>query len=294
MVFTADIETVVRRGKSHRDFCEDDLIYHDGYNYFIGVVMDGCSDGKKSHFASSMFGKIIERCIRVELKEVLDQDIYDPKTIANRLTLQVMIAALEVFERLSLSVEEVQSTILLSVYQKSTKQLFCICFGDGYIQCNQGSVRKIFENTRFKNENGEAINNMPDYISYNIKEIIGKFMFPNNKNYGITPILHIEEINEKAMTSFSEWFYSQNNIIELSDVNDFMIASDGILTFMDKENNNLSNDAIDLLYDRENMIFGRIGNPSRLSKKLNVLDRRGVNNIDDVSIVKVLFEKNEL
>ncbi len=294
MVFTLDIETVIRRGVDHENFCEDDLIHHDNYNYFVGVIMDGCSEGTKSHFASSIFGKIIDRCLRFELKDVLDKGELGPKEVAEQIALQTMIKALEIFEKLSLSITEVESTIVLSVYRKSTKQLFCVAFGDGYLQCNQGSFKRVFENVRFLDDETGLGKNRPDYLSYNIKPIVDKFILPNHPNYGTTPIFEIERRNTSAMESFREWFNSQHNSIEFSDVEDFMMGSDGLLSFKNKEGDDVSQEAIDLLYDRSNPIFGSIGNPARLSKKLNVLKKKSVVNHDDVSVIKVLFAEDNL
>ena len=55
------IHTLLKRGFSHKDFCEDFLLCKAlDEKYLLAGVFDGCSSGVDSHFASALFAKIVK------------------------------------------------------------------------------------------------------------------------------------------------------------------------------------------------------------------------------------------
>ena len=59
------IYQITKIGEYHFDFCEDYAFskrFSD--NKLLCVVMDGCTMGEESYFASTLFGKIIKKIIK--------------------------------------------------------------------------------------------------------------------------------------------------------------------------------------------------------------------------------------
>lgn len=56
------IYSALKIGEFHPVFCEDfNVVEKLSENWMLIAVMDGCSSGKDSHFASALFGEIIKK-----------------------------------------------------------------------------------------------------------------------------------------------------------------------------------------------------------------------------------------
>lgn len=121
-------------------------------------VMDGCSMGKESHFASTLISKILrksskeiaykgfaektERKIDSYLREVIEQLFKDLRRIRHELHLET---------------EEVLSTLILGILDLEKREVEIMTIGDGLICCN---------GVLYEYEQGDK----PDYLGYHLTE----------------------------------------------------------------------------------------------------------------------------
>lgn len=76
-----EIRTVLKKGTDHLVNCEDDLFFSNYYDkYYVGAIFDGCSSGIKSHFASSLFGKILQTVLKTKTYIMFDTGEYTSYT----------------------------------------------------------------------------------------------------------------------------------------------------------------------------------------------------------------------
>ncbi len=153
------IYTSIQIGDFHINHCEDALVSTKiGENKVLIAVMDGCSMGTESHFASTLFAKILkkisqelfyteflqsqEKTLQDQLQSVMKTFFLELKNIKNQLSLETL---------------ELLSTLILGVYDKTTKESEIITIGDGLIVHN-GSITEY--------EQGDK----PDYFAYHLQE----------------------------------------------------------------------------------------------------------------------------
>jgi len=146
-------------GEFHTNYCEDFLIEEQiATNEKLIAVLDGCTMGTESVFASILFGKIARKIakrkfyeefiikdavgLKDKLKEVVRTLIHEVRTLKNQLGLET---------------NELLSTLLIGIVNiKESKAEFLI-IGDGLI-CKDG---KYFEYEQ---------NNTSDYLGYHLTD----------------------------------------------------------------------------------------------------------------------------
>lgn len=153
------VYTSIQIGDFHTNHCEDFLISEKiGKNKTLIAVMDGCSMGTDSHFAATLFAKILKKISKElfyiefinEKEESLKDHLYFiMKTLFNELK--------NIKNQLSLEIEELLSTLILAVYDETLKEAEIITIGDGL----------IVHNTQITEyEQGDK----PDYLAYHLQE----------------------------------------------------------------------------------------------------------------------------
>lgn len=122
------------------------------------AVMDGCSMGKESHFASTLITKILRK-ISTEISYKIFLSKRDKSTdeylleILGRLFQELKFLK----NHLLLEVEEILSTLILGILNKKEKQAELITIGDGLICCN-GELYEYEQDDK------------PDYLGYHLAE----------------------------------------------------------------------------------------------------------------------------
>ena len=145
-------------GEFHVNHNEDFLISEEaGKTRRIIAVMDGCSSGTDSHFASTLIGKLLRKIAKQEAYREFAQKEKEP------ITKQLEKISLQLFEELSnlnrqldLRSDEILSTLILALIDMEKKNAEILIVGDGLIHING-------ENIEYENDN------KPDYIGYHLK-----------------------------------------------------------------------------------------------------------------------------
>jgi hypothetical protein len=264
------IQKMVYRGTGHADFCQDFLVEYETEHFFMGAVMDGCSEGNHSHFASSLFGKIFNKMVRHDDFFAMTNSTTEPIELIRVAMFEFAFELSKLKQELCLSDDELMSTILLAVYSKSKESLTVLAVGDGYIRVNGEGYWIV--NDKFDSKD------KPNYLIYDL-----------------------ERASSFDDSVFQGWF-NELPLFHYQNVHDFSITTDGIMTFLDRKNFKQNELPIPLLLD-DRVQCGGMSNPSTLRRKMTLLARpyepeKGINgmdirNYDDLSIIRVIVETQE-
>lgn len=184
-------------GEFHTLYCEDFLLSENISNKRkLIAVLDGCTMGKESVFASILYGKILRTIANKEYykefvsKETAEASLNDTlKNVLNELFLEVK----KVQQQLDLSKHELLSTLILGIVDTDTKNAEFIVIGDGLVVCNGQTYD-------FEQED------KPDYLGYHLQE------------------------------DFEKWYHNQDQKLSFTECYDISIATDGIFTFKNLKN----------------------------------------------------------
>ncbi len=200
------IHTLLKRGTIHKDFCEDFLLdFHLNKQYYLGAIFDGCSTGKDSHFASTLWSKIfIKSCENTDFNSGIEE-------LHKSILYKSIIKLNEIKKLLSLNTNELLSTIIFMLIDKIENKARIIVIGDGFLNIN-GKKYDVDQS------------NTPDYLSYHISKLLNyddfdkwytkfenKFDIPEIENLSIASdgILKFKrygsenEINDKDFSEIS-------------------------------------------------------------------------------------------
>lgn len=250
------LHKVLRRGSDHPEFCQDFYAIAETPNFLYCCIFDGCSGGKDSHFASTLFGKAFNDVVK-NLYDVLNEEGKPIEQNAKFLVYMMSRKVSEAKQVLHLDIIELLSTVVLCTINKNTRECLITAFGDGYFYVDGTEVS--IKNTRFINkENGE---NMPDYIAYDLKNI---------ENFG----------------DFELWFNSKSEIHKFENVSNIVIASDGICTFKKYRESDFLVNPIDFLVKDESLMETK----NMLERKCNILKNKfNMIHTDDLSLIRIKF-----
>ena len=205
------IYTHISKGVDHPVFGED-FIYHHTLddNILVCAVMDGCSSGQDSHFASTLYSKSIHKSCRMiphmsEIQEDFDINTMSLEAIGSFILNQLFEDLKKTKKMFFLQLEETLSTLILLVYNSKEKTAWVNASGDGLIVVN-GEITDIDQK------------NMPDFMGY-----------------------HLEESFEHCyQSSTKSWFFN--------DAQDVSISTDGISKFHKKSTTQVKDiDPLDFL-----------------------------------------------
>lgn len=186
------IYSTLQIGEYHLNHCED-YLFADTYDTHktICCVMDGCTMGIDSHFASTLVGKLIRKVA----KKVSYERLFDPgsrtqsleedlKQILHGLFFELQAAK----SLLLLEHTELLTTLTVLLLDKRQNQGLLLVIGDGLV-CINGKVIDFDQN------------NKPDYLGFHLAE------------------------------DFGDWYSKQGQKISFSAIDDVSIATDGIVSF---------------------------------------------------------------
>ena len=151
-----DIYTLLHIGESHENFCEDFLITEELINErLLLAVMDGCTMGKESSFASMLVGKILRKIVKERLFLNLSEAtlIEEQKAILKSIFEHLR----ESKNLLLLDKEEMLTTLILMIVDMKKFDGELIVIGDGCV-CIDDKI------TEFEQDN------KPDYLGYHLGE----------------------------------------------------------------------------------------------------------------------------
>jgi len=145
-------------GEFHVNHNEDFLVVEElGVHRKMIAVMDGCSSGRESHFASALMGKVLRKIAKqTAFIAFARKDVSDLKTTLDEIALQLFCHLKDMNRQLDLRSDELLATLILGLIDEESASAEMIIVGDGIIHVDG-------ESFEFDNDN------KPDYIGYHLK-----------------------------------------------------------------------------------------------------------------------------
>jgi len=188
------ITSCLHKGDFHPVFCEDFLFHTElSTGLYLAAVMDGCSMGKDSQFASHLFAKILHKVSKELSYREFAGDIppfseQELGGLGKEIIKEIWHNLKSISQTLYLDKLELLSTLNLTLFQRKTSSAWVMLIGDGFIVAGE-EIIEIDQDNR------------PDYLAYHLKE------------------------------DFDSWFTQQKGIYEFEGIQQLILATDGVDSF---------------------------------------------------------------
>lgn len=147
------IRTLLKRGYNHDTNCEDAFCVEKHHSYILFAVFDGCSTGKKSHFASELMAKLFRNVVNK-----LDYMMYI--TELHTSIIEELHSQLRLFHiNYRVPIDELLSTIIFGIIDTRTNAGIITFMGDGVMVCN-GEILNVDQD------------NTPNYLAYHLNDSV--------------------------------------------------------------------------------------------------------------------------
>lgn len=153
------IYSTLNIGEFHTNHCEDFLVSEQtGSNEILVAVLDGCTMGEESVFASILYGKILRNIAKSKYyQEFSTQNPIELKVKLKEIVKELIEVTKQTKNNLGLETNELLSTVILGLINTDSSKAEFITIGDGLIYLDG----KIIEYEQ---------NDKPDYIGYHLSE----------------------------------------------------------------------------------------------------------------------------
>ncbi len=153
------VYTTLNIGEFHTNHCEDFLVKEQiGTNEILVAVMDGCTMGEESVFASVLFGKILRKIAKEKFyEEFISVDLSELKEKLKEVIRTLMSELKSVKNQLGLETNELLSTLIIGLVDTEKAVAEFITVGDGLI-CRDGKFIEYEQDDR------------PDYLGYHLTD----------------------------------------------------------------------------------------------------------------------------
>ena len=171
-------------GEFHVNHNEDFLISEEtGSDRIMIAVMDGCSSGTDSHFASTLIGKLLRKIAKQEAyREYAQKQEVELKNQLETISLKLFEELSNLNRQLDLRSDEILSTLILAIVDAKDQRAEIIIVGDGFIHLNGLNIE--YEN-----------DNKPDYIGYHLN--MDKHLWYQTRTKKLT----VEKINDLTIST---------------------------------------------------------------------------------------------
>lgn len=210
------IYTYLQMGDFHPIFCED-FLFQTNINeqFYLAAVMDGCSTAKDSHFASTLFAKILAKIIRLLpyqpiLNQPLDIENIGIKELMEYLLQQFFKELEQLKNALLLDTEELLSTLILLLHRPDKAETYIVVLGDGVVVID-GEVFDIDQNNRpaypafFLGQSQDvSVLNATTFYRKNVQDV-------SIATDGVTSFLPIKDTSRTPLTKPSTYLLVDNS-----------------------------------------------------------------------------------
>lgn len=200
-------------GQFHTNHNQDHLFYKElGEEKLIIAVMDGCSMGIESHFASCLLAKILKKIsIEFEYEAFIHKREMNEASTLKSLLERLFSELKAIKHKLLLDKYELLSTIVLGVVNKSSRSGELLVVGDGLICCN-GEIREFDQN------------NQPDYIGYHLEEDFESWFTDQSQRASYHSIEDLS-ITTDGIFTFRPFLERKMKDVEEGEILDYLLIS---------------------------------------------------------------------
>jgi hypothetical protein len=279
-MYKIKIDSVLEIGSSH-DICEDYIIHGITENNIPYIILsDGCSSSKHTDIGARIFVHNIKNLICNIICYLNDDKLF--KIIYKTYQYDIIYSVLNIIQLLNLPQNSLDCTLIFAFIIND--KCYIYRYGDGSI------IIEYTNNDIFINS-VEFIKNNPYYLSYLLNPKINKDYFENISEHYLDKTHILEDDNGCIMSDEKEIIKLIEDrtveIIDLKNVKNILISSDGIDSFLNKRDgkNIPADQLIYNILDFKNL-NGNFLKRTLKSKKgvLNQLKKQNIINFDDISI----------
>ena len=204
-------------GEFHTNYCEDFLINTpvSSHQQLI-AVLDGCTMGKESAFASILYGKILRKIAKAKFYgEFINKDSESLKKLLKSIVQELFNETKIVKNQLALEVNELLSTLVIGVLDTQTCEAEFLTVGDGVIYVD-GELTEYDQGDK------------PDYLGYHLSDNFENWYAGQSQRRSITNFNDIsistdgiytfknfvDPSKQKTLQSITDYFFKDRNGIE--------------------------------------------------------------------------------
>lgn len=154
-----NIYTSLHIGEYHTNHCEDFLICEQvGTHEKLIAVMDGCTMGKESVFASHLYGKLLRHIAKKQYyQSFISNNHTSLKETLKQVLTNLFSETKEVKRLLDLETAELLSTLIIGIVNTESLKAEFLTVGDGLIYID-GTIHEYEQNDK------------PDYLGYHLNK----------------------------------------------------------------------------------------------------------------------------
>lgn len=209
-------------GEFHTNHNEDYLTSNEiGSNKIMISVMDGCSMGTESYFASTLIGKVLKKIsTEIHYKEFAEKTEDSIEQILKKVTRSLFQKLKELKNELSLERDELLSTMILGIVDREEKIAEIITIGDGLVICD-GVI------TEYEQDN------KPDYLGYHLDENFEDWYEKQNQR------LRLSNIEDLSISTDGIFTFKKFDTEEYGEVTESEIVDYLLIDRQEKESENM-------------------------------------------------------
>lgn len=193
-------------GTFHADHNEDHLCHYPiASHQTLLAVMDGCSMGTESHFASTLFAKLLKKIS----KGLFYQEFATGQQKSNHELIELVLQQLftqvhQLKHQLSLEVEELLCTLMLAIIDQDNRSAVIHTIGDGVLVFN-GKIKEYDQD------------NKPDYLAYHLDQDFEKWFAQHQQKDTFHQLNDLSIISDGIFTfrSFDNNIYKPISEVDL-------------------------------------------------------------------------------
>ena len=170
-----NFHTILQIGAYHSNHCEDFLLTENLSDRLkLIAVMDGCTMGEESVFASILFGKTLRKIAKEHyyLSRIRTFENTSLSCWVERVLQQLFQELRQLQNQLDLSVNELLSTLLIGIVDCTSSSAEFLVIGDGVIVVD-GQLHEFEQNDK------------PDYLGYHLSEDFDHWFLSQNQRLSI-------------------------------------------------------------------------------------------------------------
>lgn len=201
------IYSTLHIGAFHINHCEDFFLHEQiTSNKKLIAVLDGCTMGTESVFASMLYGKILRKVAKNHFyQEFISNETKDQKIILKQTVKELITETVTIKNQLGLEINELLSTVIIGIINTEDASAEFITIGDGLIYID-GEIHEYEQNDK------------PDYIGYHLYEDFDTWYEDQNQKLSVLSFKDISLCTDGIFTfkhlENKEYQKSETEIIE--------------------------------------------------------------------------------
>jgi hypothetical protein len=233
------IYTTLRIGDFHTNYCEDFFVIEQiSTKEKIIAVLDGCTMGTESVFASILTGKILRKIA----KKYYYQDFVQKNKYGLSEKLKLIISELfseikQIKNKLGLETNELLTTIIIGLIDSDRQTGEFLTIGDGVI-CNDGQITEYEQN------------NKPDYLAYHLDKDFDRWFESQKQKLSIKKFKDLSICTDGIFTFKN--LEDKNNQMSESEIIEFLlkdIEGEEFDNFLDRKIKYLQDEKMHIVTD---------------------------------------------